>query len=659
MVDTLCFNGLNARTGSYLAPPLPAAAIAKIARGERLPPREMQDLQRRLRHSRNVQFGPAEGIDPKALDEAGWGLVLPFVEPGSAAAQRQAAILEAMAPLIALRRTQAAAKDERFFRIFDGPNAWRPKDHKRKWLARQGAGPGPANPKTVPYYLLLLASPEEIDFRPQYLLDVQYAVGRLHFDTIAEYACYAQSVVAAEKGDGLALPRSAGFFGARSAGDAATMLSSTHLVQPLAEWASADTAWDGWQIEQGIGEAATKDQLTEWLGPGKTPSLLFTASHGAAFPLGDAEQRELQGALVCSDWPGPEWQEPLARDFYLAAEDLDAAARLHGLIAVNFACFGAGTPRHDSFAQQAYDNTPSQIAERPFVARLPQRMLAHPGGGALAVVGHVDRAWGYSFMSSDGSRSGGQTRQLETFKSTLKRLIDGHPVGSALEYFNQRYAEVAADLADRIEEAQYGEVVDDLDLATLWTAQNDARGYAIMGDPAVRLMVDRTGNGRPRMPLTLTVSTPEPDFIEEPPVPEDPPPTPPAEHVDYGWFSKDKDDKEDAEPGMLKRFANEVTEKLRATLSDLTSLEVRTFVADGKDLVDVSTLPTAQLAEQAVLKAYTRMALDGDLDLLVPRSSGKVDQALWDAHREMVEQAQAHRMEMIKAVLSLIKPDRK
>jgi hypothetical protein len=300
MVDVLAFNGLNVRTGGYLVDPLPPAAVAKIARGETIPPDEMNDLQRRLRHSRNVQFGPSEGIDPKALDQTGWGLILPFVEPDSVAAKRQAAILEAMAPLIALRKAQASAKDERFFRIFDGPDAWRPKDNKRKWLARQGAGPGPANPEKVPYYLLILAGPEQIDFRPQYLLDVQYAVGRLHFDTVAEYACYAQSVVAAEKGNGLALPRKAGFFGARSAGDASTLLSSTHLAQPLADWATEK--WADWQVEAGVGEAATKAQLTEWLGPGKTPSLLFTASHGAAFPKGDPAQREMQGALVCSDW---------------------------------------------------------------------------------------------------------------------------------------------------------------------------------------------------------------------------------------------------------------------------------------------------------------------------------------------------------------------
>jgi len=473
--EHLFLNGIDGATGDYLLPPQTVAAVASAARGEVPDANHLRELKIKLRLATTKVLGVTEGVDPADLASAGWGVIF--------AHDADTAIRDALAPLLALRRSQAGV----LYREFVGADGWTPNESKTAFLTRHRVGPGPADPPKMPYYLLIVGSPEAIPFTFQYQLDVQYAVGRLHFDTAADYAAYAASVAATESGpmsERVVLPRQAAFFGPCNPDDRSTRLSVDDMVTPLAGLVT--TGSPAWTVQSSLRDDATRARLAALLGEAPPPALLFTASHGMAFPLGDSRQLPHQGALLCQDWPGPSWRAEIPADFYFAGDHIGADASLHGLVAFFFACYGGGTPRLDDFAHRKRERRP--IAPHAFVAGLPRRLLAHPRGGALAVVAHVERAWSSSFSWP------GAGRQLAVFETALKRLMAGQPLGWAMEAFGMRHAELAVDLNGQLEEIRFGKVLtgaEEFALAMSWMANNDARSYVIVGDPAVRLAVPR------------------------------------------------------------------------------------------------------------------------------------------------------------------------
>ncbi len=492
--NLLYFNGIDISSGDYALPPMSRAHFNQAVLGQgKLAEQDAadyyEDYQKEGEGEEHLTLG--DDRDPDDLADAGWGVIFSKDEDPK--------VIEALQPLMAHRRKMAgdyyyeyvgakAVDDHHRQGYYEG-------ETKEQFLERRGAESyGPALPEFAPYYLLIVGNPDQIPFEFQYQLDQQYAVGRIHFNTPDEYARYAANVVTAETSK-TALPRRALFFGPDH--DKATKISAEHLVEELMKQLPGRLKL-GWQLESALREEATKEALAGALNGDEAPTLLFTASHGAVVPAGQGNQADFQGALICQDYKHRGDKNLLPEQYHFSADDVTSGSQLLGRIAFHFACFSAGTPKRNDFrlSSELLDSLPlsdsrrktfsqEQLAKSSFVARLPKQLLL---SGALAVVGHVDRAWGASIYYSSRARRAGA--HLGTYRTTMKRIMEGQRIGYAMEKFDERYGEYSAAITQ--EQKNRGNFMpekEDSEMVDLWTANQDARNYIIIGDPAAHLTV--------------------------------------------------------------------------------------------------------------------------------------------------------------------------
>jgi len=229
-----------------------------------------------------------------------------------------------------------------------------------------------------------------------------------------------------------------------------------------------------------LGDKAKRETLEAILrgaAPGGRPAMLFTGSHGMRFLSGDRRQQAAQGAIVCDDWTGVDSPPESA---YCTGDNVKDA-NVFGMVHFLFNCYGCGWPRNDTYTQ-LLQNHPV-ISPEPMLARLPQALLAHKNGGALAVIGHVDRAWSSSY---EGGALGPQT---DGFRDVMESVMSGSRIGSATDHWNERWSQLTAALFDLT--AKYKQqLVDRHTMEQAWIARDDARNYVVFGDPAVRLRPD-------------------------------------------------------------------------------------------------------------------------------------------------------------------------
>lgn len=441
-------NGIDAVTGKPLVAPIKVTELAKKLRqqAETVPP----ELRSKINATHFHPFGLPDSVDPDDIGKAGWGVVIPEGKPE---------LFDKIKTLWEHRKQTVPANLLKKLIYKSGETV-------RNWLRRNGVTFGSQLPTAVPFHLLLVASPEDISFEFQYLLDLEYAVGRLWFDKEEDWQKYCEAVVKTETAGS---DRSKKIVWLAPRHDPATRLSHDELIKPLiAVDPSGLTSLSGYESIPLMDKDAKREKLQITLRDAK-PAFLFTASHGIGLGKDEAEQRSRQGALLTADWNGT----AVGPDDCFAAAHVDSEVR--GMIAFLFACFSAGTPVRDNYPMDLA-NPPDQIANVPFVAALPQRLLAQ---GALAVIGHVDRAWGCSI------RPAGLQNQLGPFRNMLDRVLRGRCVGNATRDFTDRSAVLSDELLSVV--APGGVAVNDEVLVWTWVERNDAKSYILLGDPAVRL----------------------------------------------------------------------------------------------------------------------------------------------------------------------------
>jgi hypothetical protein len=461
-LKTVVPTGIHGRTGKRFHDPVDVDELARVISGIK-PSLSNAEKDAASNLGPKESYGLPFATTPEELNKTGWGIVYAPNTPPE--------VRKALAPLVEYRKSQT----HRFFREIEFQSG----EKAGEFLKRHNVEWGTILPHRLPYHLLLVGSPEDIPFEFQYQLDIQYSVGRIHFDSGApeHYATYARNVVEHETGVVKGRRKEVGFFAPTHSGDAATRASEKYFIKSLVAGDPEAAMPIVQQCEAQhllvAGPEATRDRLYQMLRGGSSqPGILWTAGHGMAFDATDPEQMELQGALLTSDWSG---FDTVDRRDYLAGADLGNDADLRGLVAFLFACFGAGTPRIDSYPSRS--GSRKDIAPRSFVAALPQAMLAR---GALGVIGHIDVAYGYSFLPR-----GSSTPFLGPYNACLGHLLTSHCLGTATCDLSARAAALGALMADAL---MPGNAPPDAsEMATLWCERNDARGYVLLGDPAIKL----------------------------------------------------------------------------------------------------------------------------------------------------------------------------
>jgi hypothetical protein len=423
-----------------------------------------------------------------------WGLVVPEGPAGDR-------LLALAKPLIALREAQQGGPAP-VYRVPVGLKETAA--DAMQWRAdRYDSGAGLA--LGTADYQLILGDLADVPLAIQQLQSIDARVGRVCFADEAGYAAYFDKILRSE-----ASPRR---------GPGRVVLHAAHDGS-----APLDAGWKG-LIQPG--EALLRDALK---GPGappivsygepsqpglaqlldsagaRAPGVLLSVSHGQGAPFAGwrsrDEQRKGQGAMI------------FGTGGQLTGDDLASRPFMPDGLWLMFACFGAGTPGESAFApwldrlQQSTGKRPPDVRRSlalgaPFIADLPQRVLANPDG-PLAFIGHIDLAWTFSFREGDDPEQSRAGRFIRVLRAALSGALVGDAYALLSSFVRQTdYAlssGYAGDAARAPAAAGTAPPPTDpaVQRAVLWMTRQDLAGFILLGDPAASLPVGMPAATAPR-----------------------------------------------------------------------------------------------------------------------------------------------------------------
>ncbi|MCP3097383.1 hypothetical protein LZ198_00695 [Myxococcus sp. K15C18031901] len=427
---------------------------------------------------------------PNDLAAQRWGVVAVQGPEGDAQ-------LEAIRPLLQYRSEQQQAP-VKVYRVSPGLGAeaaasWQESVHQASDVSE----------RERPRYLLLLGDLPQVSLSFQQVMAHGAYVGRLHVSQpdggsdLRGYTDYANKVVACEqRSDQPPTPRAL-LYTAHD-GTGATRQGHAALMRPCLQ--RLQERWPRERPGATVTEVpydGTATGLLRHVGEARS-GLLLSVSHGLGRPpegwSSVEEQRRLQGAMSLG--PGE----------VLSGEWLRDVPFLPGGMWLNVSCFGAATPSESAFhawltllaREGAYQASANEVlqhlpgaGEQPFLAALPQALLANPRG-PLAVVGHADLTWTLGLLDATDPQRARPDRLL----SALETLANGSRAGVALDALLRFYRGINERVLQQYqarENARVGGTKDPTQpakLGLLWMLRNDLRGYLLLGDPAARLTAD-------------------------------------------------------------------------------------------------------------------------------------------------------------------------